>query len=602
MMERFFSFISGSWYNDNIYFRWRLHKRNVAVRNLVRLLCFPAAMAVRLWDRLMFRTVIPRVEMSIMKACHDHCRDCQTLVGRATDQVGLELHEVIRDVEAFLDKIHRVDRFMITGDEPFLHENFQAVLDFLIRQRKIGLIHVVSRGSVCPGTDVLTLLRHPKVITTINSFPGPDSENKESFLSVLQQHQINYFVKDIWRDLGSFNPVAYQDEVSLKNRFAQCLYKNDHHLSGGKYHLCSRSAHGVRLGQYGSEESDFVNFKNHRKPALFRKELKKLLRKKYLAACRTCTGSRRETMVEKLFTKIEGDWYRQNIYYKYRIFAMPLWQQKLVRLMLLPASVAVRLHDAAWGKLEIPRVEMPITTRCNFLCRDCANLISSYRRREDEEVETLIQDVRDFLRNVGRVDRFIVMGGETFLYPKLLELIRFLVGQKKIKLIRLITNGSIIPDARMLEQLQHKKIIVSVSNYPESVSPGTKHLIEILRKHRINYLMEDNLWIDMGGFNPAVDDSQEALKRRFGECSRKQCHNISRGEYHLCPRSVHGERLGQFAPDASDKIQFRGMRDPKKFKAQLHQLLQKDYLQACTKCKGEQGAVIMKGRQMAKEK
>jgi len=104
----------------------------------------------------------------------------------------------------------------------------------------------------------------------------------------------------------------------------------------------------------------------------------------------------------------------------------------------IPAALLLRIGQVFKVGVVIPHLEMSITTRCNFLCRDCANLISFYQQRQDEDVDPLIQDVKDFLCNVAGVHRFIVMGGETFLYRQLHALVDFLIQQRQICLVHLL--------------------------------------------------------------------------------------------------------------------------------------------------------------------
>ena len=143
---------------------------------------------------------------------------------------------------------------------------------------------------------------------------------------------------------------------------------------------------------------------------------------------------------------------------------------------------------------------MPITTRCNMHCRDCANLIPFYPHPVDFDIDRLTKDVDDFLDNVDRVHRFIIMGGETFLYRELYGLVSYLIGQKKIGLVHLFTNGSIIPGKDILQLLQQRKIMITISSFPVEVSPTKPRFIATMDENHINYRVEYNLWRDLGGY------------------------------------------------------------------------------------------------------
>lgn len=590
--------ISGDWYNENIYFKYRIHKMSLGKRMLARFISLPIAFGIRLNKFIRDRLEIPVVEMSIITPCNPHCRDCESLNPFHPEPVAPDLDRLIRDASDFLFHTDRVHRLMITGSEPFAYREFAALLAYLLGQDKIDLVHLITRGSVLPGPVILQLLKHRKILVTISSYPAEDSPDKPRFIAAMEENSINYMVKDTWRDLGSFNPVADGSLDAMKYRFARCVSRV-HNLSDGEYHLCPRSAHGRKLRQFSPEEAESVVYRDRKNPQAFKKEMRQLLRKKNLTACRQCGGSHRETKMRVLLHMLLGRWYNENIYFKYRIHRMSAWKQDAARFVFLPPALWINLTGVLRHRLEIPHIELPITTRCNLRCKDCGNLIPFYPRPADFDVEQLLGDVDDFLNHVHRVHRFIVMGGETFLYRELHRLLSHLIQQNKIGLLHLFTNGSVIPKAEIMQLLKHRKILVSVSSFPAEVSPNKARFIDILEENHINYKIEDHLWRDLGGFNPDVDSRPEALKRRFAGCSVKGCHNLIHGEYHLCPRSAHGGQLGQFVPAASDKVVVRNRKDPPAFKKERQALLRKEYLAACSRCTGKPEETVYPGIQMS---
>jgi MoaA/NifB/PqqE/SkfB family radical SAM enzyme len=589
--------ISGSWYNENIYFKYRVHKMSFWLRTLTRFLFMPIDGCLRINKSIRNRLEIPNVEISVITPCNLCCRDCENLNPFHPHPVESDIGQLIKDANDFLRNVDRVYRFTVMGGETFLYRELPAFISYLIKQDKIDLVHLFTNGSIIPGKDFLQLLKHRKILVTVSSFPTEAPPNKPRFIATLEENNINYMVKDTWRDLGSFNPVADSSANTLKRRFTKCVSKV-HNLSNGEYYICHRSAHGRLLGQFSPDDSERVIFRGRESHQAFKKELRKLLQRGYLTACRQCKGNYEETTPTILLKTLPGSWYNENIYFKYHIHKMPFWTQGLARLFFLPPALGVRLNNSIRHRLEIPHVELPITTRCNLHCKDCGNLIPFYRHPADFDVNRLIRDVDDFLDNVDRVHRFIVMGGETFLYRDLHRLVNYLIQQNKINLVHLFTNGSVIPEPDILQLLKHRKILVSVSSIPVKVSSNKPRFIASLEENHINYKTEDNSWRDLGGFNPAVDSSIEVLKHRFANCSSKGCHNLSNGEYHLCPRSVHGEQLEQFAPDNSDKVVFRNKKNPQAFKKELHDLLEKEYLAACSKCTGSPLETLSPGAQM----
>ncbi len=590
--------ISGDWYNEYIYFKYCIHQKPFFVRQAARILLLPWAFGVRCQRRLRKRLDIPCVEMVVTMPCHSSCKDCREVNSSHSHPVDLETGRLVKDMDEFLFHVDRVYRLMVIGVEPFSHSNLSAFLTYLLGQDKIKLIDIFTPGSVLPDPEMLRLLAHRKIFVTISSYPMEDSPVKPRFISALEENGINYLVKNTWRDLGSFNPVADGRLTAVKHRFARCVSRRLL-LSDGECHLCPRSAHGRRLGQFLPNPSDQVAFRDRKDPSAFKKEFKQMLHKRYLAACRRCLGSHPTSKMRDLLWTLSGRWYNEYIYYKYRIHHISPLGQDILRCFFLPFAVVMKLKAALRNQLEIAHIEMPITTRCTLRCQDCGNLIPFYRQPADFDADQLIRDVDDFLYHVDRVHRFIVLGGETFLHRELPRVLSHLIQQRKIGLLHLFTNGSVIPGANVLTLLKHRKIIVSVSSMPEAVSPHKTRFIAFLKKNRINYKIEDRLWRDLGGFHPDVDNRPDALMRRFAQCSMKGLHNLSNGEYHACPRSFHGERLGQFVPDATDKVVIRNRRDRDAFRREREALLRKKYLAACRSCTGAPEESVYPGIQMA---
>ena len=288
-----------------------------------------------------------------------------------------------------------------------------------------------------------------------------------------------------------------------------------------------------------------------------------------------------------------GDWFNHDVYYRLRIHSMPRWKRIGLRAAYFPKALAVRLRSVMQKTYELARVETAITTRCTLRCRDCSNLIVFYDKRADIDTQRIMKDIEDLLCAVDRIHRFIVMGGEPLLHSGLKDILSYLLSHSGVGVVQVITNGTVIPDNNLLALFQHPKMLVTVSNYSSDIAKNKSRLLSLLKDHQINYSHEpDFQWIDLGGWDPQVDDTPQALRHRYQTCPRKACHNMFNGQYHLCPRSAHGMKLGQIADDAKYYVVLRDRSDPLVARDELNHLFQVEYINACSRCRGQEGSII----------
>lgn len=287
-----------------------------------------------------------------------------------------------------------------------------------------------------------------------------------------------------------------------------------------------------------------------------------------------------------------GPWYNDNIYYRYYLAIRPPIQRWALRLLLLLPAVLTTAYRQLSGQFELLRVEIPITTRCTLRCRDCCNLIPYYEKPSDLDTGQLLRDIDDFLGNVDRVYRIVVMGGEPFLHPGLATILNHLIQQPKVNIVHIFTNATIMPAPGVMDLVSHPKVYLTISKYPDGLSRCTEELRAALKQRRAHYTVTESDWRDMGGFDPGLNDSPQVLKERFAACAIKICHNLFDGAFHVCPRSGHGQRLGQSPPDSSDSVPFRDRHDPREFQEGLRRVLAKDFIAACRKCNGTGGTIL----------
>lgn len=186
----------------------------------------------------------------------------------------------------------------------------------------------------------------------------------------------------------------------------------------------------------------------------------------------------------------------------------------------------------------IPRVDLVLTTKCSLKCRYCANLMQYYKNPYNVDLCKIKESIQALLFGVDYVRTIYVLGGEPFLYPDLDEVLSFLIKQKKVGEICIVTNGTILPNnKKLINVMKHKKIFVRISDYRE-LSKKKYALTKLCKNEKISYtVMKQGRWYNCGNIQSRKRNSTE-LQKRYDECATL-CRSILNGKLHYCPRAAH---------------------------------------------------------------
>ncbi len=215
------------------------------------------------------------------------------------------------------------------------------------------------------------------------------------------------------------------------------------------------------------------------------------------------------------------------------------------------------LQGLAENKLIINNIDLVVTQYCNLRCKDCGSLMPYYKKPNHFDYNSIIWSFDRFLDKVDYVNELRILGGETFLYPNLPEIVNHYASDKRIEKIYIYTNGVMPFKDEDLKRICTKKTYIRLSDYGV-LSKNKDTLINLCRKYEIAYeVLDSGEWRDMGGIEKR-DYSKEKLEEVFKKCENAKCPSFCDGKLYICPRAAHMEKLGFFCNDASEVIDFTG--------------------------------------------
>lgn len=190
-------------------------------------------------------------------------------------------------------------------------------------------------------------------------------------------------------------------------------------------------------------------------------------------------------------------------------------------------------------KIFLKQCEIIVTNKCSLKCKKCAAGIQYFEHPQDMEYSQVIKDYNKMIELIDWIDDIVIIGGEPFLYDDLDKVIDGIFNnpqtKKKVGVIKIITNGTVIPNNKVLQAIKKNKIIIWISNYGDK-SRKLGELINILRQERIDYtVLPLQKWSDVIQLNneKTIQEDAKRLKRRKDGCVTR-CRTVAGGRFYLC--------------------------------------------------------------------
>lgn len=193
------------------------------------------------------------------------------------------------------------------------------------------------------------------------------------------------------------------------------------------------------------------------------------------------------------------------------------------------------------NKLTIGRVAHSITQKCTFRCKDCQLLMPYIENPAHDDIEMLKNDLDLLFRTADFVSDFDIMGGETFLYPLLLEYLTYVIKNYKAQIgsIQIVSNASVIPSDEILDFIYTNGIKIRISDYSNEIPYGGKmeEFVKKLEQKQISYdRFKEMQWTAFGYpyETEFVSADKEMLKQHMIKCNGGMSRSLHAGKLFYC--------------------------------------------------------------------
>lgn len=182
-----------------------------------------------------------------------------------------------------------------------------------------------------------------------------------------------------------------------------------------------------------------------------------------------------------------------------------------------------------------------LTERCTLRCRDCAHACFAVKRdAEDMDLDEVKTTCDDFFSRIDYIHEFVLIGGEPLLYKDLDCVIAY-IGEHyrdKIGIFSITTNGTMIPNEKILHSSALYDVYFRISNYSRAIprlSRRYEELLSLLNSRKISYYFgkAEEGWVDYGFKTYRDLGDAEHLIRKFDLCATP-CREIRNSRLYYC--------------------------------------------------------------------
>lgn len=243
-------------------------------------------------------------------------------------------------------------------------------------------------------------------------------------------------------------------------------------------------------------------------------------------------------------------------------------------------------------EINLPHLQFAVTARCTLRCRDCNAMIPLFRQQNSSTPSLSFVDFRlhfdALMSTVNKIRRFILLGGEPLMNDELPNIVDYCARHIGIATVEIITNGTIMPSALLLDvcKTHAEKVYFHLSNYSSNQELRSRlkynEIVEVLKINGLKHQMSMNLDWNREEELRLHAYTEAELQSMFNSCWLKRCVQVFDGKVSLCPRLSFGRALNMLNPPNGECIDL--CEESVSLKQSLIEFYQKKVFESCRYC------------------
>lgn len=206
-------------------------------------------------DRLIF----PYCVLCITTKCSLRCKDCAAFVTEYRSQEEYSLEYIKNTFGKVIDAVDEIQELELMGGEPFLHTDFNHILEWCLSQGKISAIKIITNGTIMPKEDTWELMANPKVKLVVDDYREL-SKYYQELLTFAQKHHVRCEEQKLQTWYG-LRPIVKR-QISREKHiqvFKDCYFRNCIGVTNGRFYHCNVAGHMYNAQLILDNSADYID-------------------------------------------------------------------------------------------------------------------------------------------------------------------------------------------------------------------------------------------------------------------------------------------------------------------------------------------------------
>lgn len=237
--------------------------------------------------------------------CTLKCKLCCTFSPYYDPAPHFSYELLCKTIDKYFQIVNHVDKFTISGGEPFLHEDLHKIIEKVSEYfSQIKTFEIITNGTIFPQKKLIdTIKRYKYKITIMIDDYGKLSTQVNGISRVFSENSINFRIRNYygdnphcggWVDFTDFIQKHFTRE-DIEAKFNKCAYPKELQFCfstmNGEIHPCTPSRRCMELGIIPKNDREYINLFDE---TITIEEQKQkffdILNMKSLTACAYCNG------------------------------------------------------------------------------------------------------------------------------------------------------------------------------------------------------------------------------------------------------------------------------------------------------------------------